>query len=451
MFSWLSSLRVRLVLLVVLAALPALGLQLYTASRQRDLGVADARDDARRLATLAAADQGRLLESTRQLLIVLARLPEVTGGDLAACGALLADLRQQFPLYANLGVIELNGDLRCSAIAASEPQNFADRTYFRQTVETLDFAIGEYQVGRITGKPSVNSGYPVLDETGAIRAVVFAALDLAWLNQFASQARLPADAVLTVIDRTGTVLIRNRDPERWIGRSVAGTPVVDTVLSQGTGVTEVTEDGGEAQIYAFMPLRAGGTDAFLSIAIPRASAVESAEQAFSDSVTRLGLIAALVLVAAWVGADLLVRRDADAHKAVVRRVYEAFNTGGVDLLDDVVAHDFFDHDPVPGQASGVAGLKQAVGIFRAAFPDGQLKPEELMAEGNKVMARVTMRGTQAGNFLGAPATDRPMNAEGVETYRIAGGKVVEAWSRFGPLTPLPGTEPPAVTTEVADR
>ena len=443
MFSWLSSLRVRLLFLVVLAALPALGLQLYTASRQRELAVDEAKEDARRLAALAAADNGRLIEGTRQLLVVLARLPEVRGGNPEVCETLLADLKNQFPLYANLGVIAPDGNLACSAVPPAEPTNLGDRGYFRRAVETRDFVVGEYQIGRITGLPTVNCSYPVLDEAGNLLAVVYAALDLSWLNRFASEGGLPDEAVLTVFDRAGVVLVRYPNPESWIGRSVAGTPVVDTVLTQGTGVTETSNEESGAQIYAFVPLRAGGTDVYLSIAIPRARAVASAERAFSDSVTRLGLIATLVLVAAWVGADLLARRDADTHKAVVRRVYEAFATGGVDSLDDVVAHDFVDHDPIPGQAPGVAGLKQAVGLFRAAFPDGQLKPEELVAEGNKVMARVTLRGTQVGDFLGAQATGRPMIADGVETFRLAGGKVVEAWSRFGPLTPASDSATPA--------
>ena len=57
-----------------------------------------------------------------------------------------------------------------------------DRVYFRRALETREFAIGEYQVGRLTEKASVNFGYPVLDDAGDVHAVVFAALDLAWLE-----------------------------------------------------------------------------------------------------------------------------------------------------------------------------------------------------------------------------------------------------------------------------
>jgi steroid delta-isomerase-like uncharacterized protein len=138
---------------------------------------------------------------------------------------------------------------------------------------------------------------------------------------------------------------------------------------------------------------------------------------------------------------LLVRRNTEANKALVRRIYDAFDTGGVDPLDEIVSPDFVDHDPTPGQAPGLAGLKQAVGLFRAAFPDGEMTVNELVAEGDKVFARVTLCGTHAGEFAGAPPSGRFISAEGVETFRIARGKIVEGWSWFGPLTGN-GEEPP---------
>jgi steroid delta-isomerase-like uncharacterized protein len=272
--------------------------------------------------------------------------------------------------------------------------------------------------------------------------VVYAAIDLASLEQFASEARLPDDAILTMIDRSGTVLVRRPDTGDLVGKSLIGTPVVATILGEGSGVTEA-RDGGKTYLYAFAPLGgANQANAYLSIAIPRARVVAPAEQAFNRNLTRLGLVVLVVLVAAWVGGDLLARRNTEAHKALVLRLYDAFDTGGVDLLDEVVAPDFCDRDPMPGQAPGLAGLKQAVGFFRAAFPDGEMVVDELVAEADKVVARVTLRGTQSGEFFGLPATGRLVAAEGIEVFRIAGGKVVEGWSRFGPPVTEPDEAPP---------
>ncbi|MEA2526405.1 MAG: hypothetical protein QOF73_3632 [Thermomicrobiales bacterium] len=442
-----SNLRVRFLLLVLVAVLPALGLLIVTASEQRDAAVKDTQENARRLANLAAADQGRLIDSTRQLLTVLARLPEVRG-DASTCGTLLDTIRRQFPLYANLGVIAPDGRLVCSAVSPPGPINVADRPYFQRAVETRDFAVGEYQKGRVTNTHTLNCGYPILDEAGKVVGVVYAALSLDWISQFAAQAQLPEGAVLTVIDRNGFVLVRSADPSEWLGRQLRGTPVVETILTARSGVAEGSDENGDAFLYAFAPLGGPTTaDAYLSIAIPRASAEESADRTFNRSLTRLGLVLAVVLVAAWVGGDLLVRRDTEANKALVRRVYDAFDTGGVDPLDEVVAPDFVDHDPIPGQAIGLAGLKQAVGLFRAAFPDGAMTVNELVAERDRVVAQVSLYGTHAGEYAGSPPSGRFVTAEGVETFRIARGKIVEGWSWFGPLTPTDEAAAPDLEPE----
>ena len=429
MRNWLSNLRVRLLFLVIVAVLPAVGLLILSASEQRNQAITAAQDDAQRLANLAAADQSRLIESTRQLLVVLARLPELRAQN-GACDRLLVDLRAQFPIYANLGVIAPDGTLACSAVQPSSPVNLSDRAYFRAAVATRDFAVGDYQIGRVTGKPALNCAYPILDAAGAVLGVVYAALDLATVAQFGANGQLPADAVVTVFDRGGTVLIRQPNTDNVIGRSLAGTPVVDEILTKHAGVTEGTENG-QIYLYAFASLgAAGSTTAYLSLAIPEARVAAPADDAFSRNLTRLGLVVLVVLASAWVGGDLLGRQSSDANKAIVRRVYDAFGSGGVDLLDELVAADFRDRDPMPGQAPGLAGLKQAVGLFRAAFPDGEVVVDELVAEGDQVVARVTLRGTQTGEFFGAAPSGRLVRAEGVESFRIAKGKIVEGRSRF---------------------
>ena len=98
-----SNLRLRVLVLITLAMLPSLGLLLVAVRDQRDQAIEAATLEARRLASLAAADQGRQIESTQQLLTILARLPEVRSGD-ESCDTLLADFTR-FPRYLNIGVI----------------------------------------------------------------------------------------------------------------------------------------------------------------------------------------------------------------------------------------------------------------------------------------------------------------------------------------------------------
>ncbi|RPH56661.1 MAG: hybrid sensor histidine kinase/response regulator, partial [Acidobacteria bacterium] len=159
----LSSLRTRLLLLVVLAIIPVLGLTLYTNLEERQLRKALVQEHAMRLSRLVSADYERLIEDARRLLVTLSRLSAVRDLNRAACTALFVDLLAQHSSYANLGVIDADGNIFCSAVPTEEVY-LGDRVYFRRAIETRDFAIGEYQVGRITRKASVNFGYPVLND-----------------------------------------------------------------------------------------------------------------------------------------------------------------------------------------------------------------------------------------------------------------------------------------------
>src|SRR4029434_477633 len=183
----LTSVRARLLLLVLLAVIPALGLTLYTNLEERQLRKVQVQEQAMRLSRLVSADYERLIEDARQLLVTLAELPAVRDRNPAACNTLFADLLARRSSYANLAVIDLDGNVICSALPMTGQVYVSDRAYFQRALETRDFAIGDYQIGRVSGKATLVFGSPVLDDAGHVRAVVIASLDLAWLNELASQ------------------------------------------------------------------------------------------------------------------------------------------------------------------------------------------------------------------------------------------------------------------------
>src|SRR5688572_20394845 len=128
----ISGLRARLLLLVLMAVIPALGLMLYTAAAQRRLAVEQIRDEVVRLSRLASATYGRLVEGARQLLVGLSHYPEVVARDGARCHLLFAKLLRHYPEYANFGLIGLDGFTVASALPTSAPVDLHDRFYFRE-------------------------------------------------------------------------------------------------------------------------------------------------------------------------------------------------------------------------------------------------------------------------------------------------------------------------------
>lgn len=115
------------------------------------------------------------------------------------------------------------------------------------------------------------------------------------------------------------------------------------------------------------------------------------------------------------------------------RIGEAMRTGDLTLLDDVIAPDAIDHDPVPGQAPGREGIKKAFAEFRSAFPDLRATVEDMVAEGDEVACRVTVRMTHRGEFLGIAATGRKVAQSGIDILRMVDGRLAERWGRFDDL------------------
>ena len=119
----------------------------------------------------------------------------------------------------------------------------------------------------------------------------------------------------------------------------------------------------------------------------------------------------------------------ESNKALVRRFYEEIDKGNIGVLDELVAEDYLDHNPAPfpGLASGREGLKQAFTIFQRATP-GYHKIEDQVAEGDKVVTRLTSIGRHEGDLPGAPKTGNELKMTSITIHRIANGKLVEKWS-----------------------
>src|SRR5574341_1131288 len=122
----------------------------------------------------------------------------------------------------------------------------------------------------------------------------------------------------------------------------------------------------------------------------------------------------------------------EENKALALRLAEqGFNSAGdLTAIDELVASDFVDHNPLPGLPPlppGLAGFKELAALFYAAFPDLHYSVEDMIAEGDKVMIRYTAWGTNQGEVMGMPPTGKRMTFTGFDFFRIAGGKMVEWW------------------------
>ena len=116
------------------------------------------------------------------------------------------------------------------------------------------------------------------------------------------------------------------------------------------------------------------------------------------------------------------------NKAVIARLFdEVLNLGNLDLLDELIGADYVEHNPVPGQLPGAAGIKAKLVALRQAFPDIHFSLEELVGEGAAVAARYGWEGTHMAEFMGIQPTGKAVRVRGMDFYRLRNARIVEHW------------------------
>jgi len=312
-----SGLRFRLVVLAALASLPPVVLALHIARQERRDKITALRQRSRDIIKLSARKEEEMILGTQQLLRALAASSQVQLGRWGECNELMRALFADYPRYANLGVIKANGDVAACALPVTKTFNVADRSCFRRAVSSRAFSMGDYEADPVSGARSVSFGYPVLDPLGQVRAVVFAALDLDWLDgsDYALQKLLPEGATWTRIDTNGTILVRHPASEkRLVGKPLPERPLLSAFLAQKNGVLEAVDPKGVPVLYDFTSTRsalvAGDVTGILSISEKVLFA--EPDRVMTRNLASVGLVAGLLLGLGWIGSRYLILRPIQA-------------------------------------------------------------------------------------------------------------------------------------------
>ncbi len=123
--------------------------------------------------------------------------------------------------------------------------------------------------------------------------------------------------------------------------------------------------------------------------------------------------------------------SAEENKALVRRWFEELDRRNFAVIDELLPADYADHNPpLPDLPPGREGVRQASLRLSAAFPDAVHVLEDQLAEGDKVMTRLTTRATFTGEILGYRPTGKVVEVSGIAVHRIASGRLVEHWAHM---------------------
>ncbi|HWW01933.1 MAG TPA: ATP-binding protein [Candidatus Acidoferrum sp.] len=305
----LSSLRLRLLLLIVLACAPLVALMLHTAGEDRQRAVVAWRQRSQRVMRLAGQQEQGMIASMRQFLLAISESSSVKSLDARNCKAWLDELMAGDPRCSNLGVLTPDGQVLVSSAPTASAGDPGRLSLVRQALATRSFSIGDLSTGSAERQPTVTLGYPVLDASGQPVAVVFAELSLDRLVASSElRAQLARGATWTEFDRKGIILARFPAPEDWVGRRLADLSLLSMALSSPGSVTESADSEGTPTFYAFGSRRSRLASGELCtlLGIPRQNLFAEADRSLRRNLSWLGVAAALALGLGWVGSKLLI-------------------------------------------------------------------------------------------------------------------------------------------------
>ncbi|MDT8405566.1 EAL domain-containing protein [Sulfuriflexus sp.] len=297
------SLRYRVLLLFIFAVIPVFALMFYDTLKGREHEKFAIQQTALHLARQVQQEQREIIIGTSNLLPILALHADIRDGDPIACRRTLTKLLGAYTYYSNFGVADADGLMWCSGLHMPVPVRIQDRGYFQRAMQSGDFSIGEYQVGRITHKSGLNFGYPILNAEGRPDGIIFAAFELAWLSHQLTKLSLPVGTTVTIFDAEGTVLVQYPEAENWLGNNISDEAIVQEIFQQkGEGVSVATGRQGNRLLYAYAGLSEQvSNNVYVRVGIPLDVAYRPVNQAFRFNILMVLLGVMTVIAITWLG------------------------------------------------------------------------------------------------------------------------------------------------------
>ena len=318
-----AHLQTRLFVLVLLAFLPALALFFWSSIQLDALRSQIMDEQLARSAQVATVEYARILAESESLLGALSQVPEIRAASNPACDAILANALRVTPQYTTMSRIGPDGYLSCGSLTPEQGLYLGDRAYFTLATTLEQFSVGDYALGRITGRPGVGVALPV-EVDGSTRGVLAASIDLSQLADNALSVELVEGTSFTVLDRNGQVMVRQPiAPDPAIADTVGvmrpeGFPTMPE--DRGVLLSDGVDLDGLPRRFAVSTLRGvdGSPRGYLVIGADRdALSREMAEMARQEQwILLIGAIGIAALAWIW-GHYFLVRRAVEEKRAAV--------------------------------------------------------------------------------------------------------------------------------------
>ncbi|HVP37623.1 MAG TPA: diguanylate cyclase [Candidatus Saccharimonadales bacterium] len=328
------SLRDSLVLLVLLALGPAFALTFYTDAAQRRIAAGVMRRDAAHLVHLQVHETSRFVEGASRLLSGIAGVSQ-TLFDPDVSRPVLAGLLERDPRLSEMMLLRPSGRIAYRVPRGLGVGEAGVGAVFRRALGAPGLVVGDPQWDAGSRRFALRLGHRIPGPLGDPAGVVVASLDLVSFSESSAVGLLPEGAEMLILDRHGTVVAHQPDPQPWVGRRMMGSPLATEMLRSQEGTLEAVGSDGVARLYAFAPLHQLGW--FAAIGVSEEAAFAEANQLLFRNLLVLVLAGLVASGAAWGIARALILRRLRALAGVADRL----SAGDLSARADVRGLDEF--------------------------------------------------------------------------------------------------------------
>jgi len=296
------SIRVQLVLIVLIIALPAAGVIVYSGIKLRNEAVRVALMDSQRLADSMALQQQSMVASAQQLVSALAQLHEVKNHNGAKAEPLLVNILKLNSQYSNIALIDKNGRVWASAVHTLVNADVSDRRYFKSPMESGRFSSGEYIISRAIYKPVINFGYPLKNAQGEPDGVISIGYDLGYYRKSFVGAKLPPGSNYLLIDHKGVMLSGALDNHRYVGKNFDPQQLKEMQVGPEEVHTTGTLLGQAKHFIAFRRMMLRGEQTpymYIRVGIPAEVVLSQANRTLWSNLALFMSCLLLALATAW--------------------------------------------------------------------------------------------------------------------------------------------------------
>jgi signal transduction histidine kinase len=303
-----DNLRFRLLLLVALAVIPALGVTLFSGIQLRQQARDGAVAETFRTIYSVSNYHDSIVEGMRQTMLALSLSPELR--DPSLCNNYLRYLSAADLFSEKILVADTSGEVYCSSRDSNSFVSFSEMEDFQQAFEGGIFTIGDPLLDAGSSTSYLPLLLPVTSANRNEDFVLLAMLDLTVVVENEAIFNLPPKSAILITGQDGQVLMRYPEAEQWVGQRLPDSPVINEILGrQQEGSAEVAGIDGVLRFYAFTPLHQSSIqNTYLSVGIPSETVYAGSNAILWRSLTLLGLSSLLAAAVAFYGGDLMFLR-----------------------------------------------------------------------------------------------------------------------------------------------